>query len=156
PDDGEFRPAGGTIPEEPGHSLGEKPRTTQSLTVLENGKVLAMLESAEDSSPDGAAIYDPAAGAFTAIGDSTVYASTTTLLPDGTVLIAGPLIPFYDLPTVRYVPSIGSFVTTGDMITPRIGNTATLLPDGTVLMTGGVIPWGGALATAELYHPAVL
>jgi uncharacterized protein (TIGR03437 family) len=64
-------------------------------------------------------------------------------------LIASPLVP------ARYDPSTGSFIATGDMVTPRRSHTATLLPDGTVLMSGG-FSLSGALGTAELYHPAVL
>jgi Galactose oxidase, central domain len=142
PDAGEFRGMGGTIPELFGRS-----RTTVTLTVLEDGKVLAMLGDAESPDPAGAAIYDPAAGAFTALADTTVWPNTATLLPDGTVLIAGPA-------TVRYDPSTGNFVTTGNMVTPSYQQTATLLPNGTVLMSGGY--FRGVLATAELYHPTVL
>jgi len=152
PDAGEFRGAGGTIPEEPGYSLGEKPRTTQTLTVLANGKVLAMLESAESGDPDGAAIYDPAVGAFTETGETTILPYTTTLLPDATVLVTGyPLNKVAgDLTSVRYDPATSTFVTAGDMVTPRYTHRATLLPDGTVLMSGG------RSLTAEIYVPSVV
>jgi hypothetical protein len=84
--------------------------------------------------------------------------STTTLLPDGTVLVAGQQFsgpPYssaelYDPVTGSFSP--GSVVRTGS----QQGHTATLLPDGTVLLAGGWICCGLTIATADIYHPAVL
>jgi hypothetical protein len=47
----------------------------------------------------------------------------------------------------------GSFVSVGEMITPRSGHIATLLDDGRVLIVGG---WSatGQLQSAEVYDPA--
>jgi WD40 repeat protein len=148
PDAGAFRGLGGTIPPD---QFGQ-PRTTATLTLLTNGTVLAMTEEVveEDSPSGGAAVYDPATGAFTAIGETSVYVYTATLLPDGTVLVTG-----YGGPTAAlYNPATGAFSTTGEMFTPRVGHTATLLPDGTVLMSGGY--WSDGFASAELYHPAAV
>jgi hypothetical protein len=126
------------------------------LTVLANGKVLSMLENAEAGDPDGAAVYDPTAEAFMVTGETTVLTYTTTLLPDGTVLVTGyPLnTPPGGSPPVLFDSATSSFFTTGDMVTPRYHHTATLLPDGTVLVSGGEC-LSGVLATAEIYHPAV-
>jgi len=148
PDVGAFRGLGGTIPPD----QFRQPRTTATLTLLANGTVLAMTEEVveEDSPSGGAAVYDPATGAFTAIGETSVYVYTATLLPDGTVLVTG-----YGFPTAAlYNPATGAFSTTGDMFKPRAGHTATLLPDGTVLMSGG--SWSDGFARAEIYHPAAV
>ena len=152
PDTGVFHGVGGTIPSGP---IGQ-PRTTATLTLLTNGKVLAMLEDAEGGDPDGAAVYDPAIGAFTATGETTVFTNIASLLPDGTVLVTGYSFnppPGGSASAVLYDPVSGAFSTPGDMVTPSAGHTSTLLPDGTVLMSGGG-SLSGTLASAELYHPA--
>jgi hypothetical protein len=86
---------------------------------------------------------------------------TATLLPDGTVLIAGSEGVSGQLsPTAHgilasaelYDPVTGTFSNTGSMATGRGEHTATLLNDGTVLIAGGV----QASALSEIYHPAVL
>ena len=98
---------------------------------------------------------------------------TATLLPDGTVLIAGRGWfvsgngeAFYS--TVNsaelYDPVTGTFSNTGNMATDRDwgGHTATLLNDGRVLIAGGQIVQPPpsyvpvALSSAEIYHPGVL
>jgi Galactose oxidase, central domain len=51
--------------------------------------------------------------------------------------------------------SMGTFVSTGDMTTPRFSHTATLLKDGRVLITGGSsVDIRDCLKSAELYDPA--
>jgi hypothetical protein len=73
-----------------------------------------------------------------------------TLLPDGTVLVAGG----DDLASAElYDPSSGTWATTGSMSEVRAGHAATLLPDGTVLVAGGSSDpsFTGVLASAELY-----
>ncbi len=133
---------------------------TATATLLTNGKVLETLEYSCDAD-DQAQLYDSAAGTFAATGKMTAARgySTATLLPDGKVLIAGradfPYHPggsaeLYDLATSAFNPA-------SDTYTPREeGHTATLLPDGTVLLSGGWLCCGYEIATAEIYHPAVL
>jgi hypothetical protein len=94
---------------------------------------------------------------------------TSTLLPDGTVLMAGgwpnpgQSRAWADL----YDPQAGTFSATGDMATGRCLHTATLLKDGSVLITGGIENYDSVfvspgvaqtprvLDSAELYRPAV-
>jgi hypothetical protein len=81
---------------------------------------------------------------------------TATLLPDGTVLLAGGLglssAEIYDSGTGKFTPTAGS------MSVARLGHTATLLTTGPytgkVLITGGQASFAGpAYATAELFDP---
>jgi hypothetical protein len=98
---------------------------------------------------------------------------TATLLPDGTVLIAGGVADNREETVLAsaelYDPTTGTWTATGSMTNPRSQHTATLLHNGKVLVTGGYcdgatpqcvssVPAGawdpdGAMATAELYDP---
>jgi hypothetical protein len=93
--------------------------------------------------------------------------STSVLLPDGTVLIAGGsgAGDALDSGAIRaelYNPASGTFSLAGSLTEDRIANTATLRPDGTVLIAGGT-GWSKpnfqcclTLASAEIYHPVTL
>ena len=103
---------------------------------------------------------DPAtAGAWTITGAMVAARAdhTATLLPDGTVLVAGGyasgLEPDSLASAELYDPDSGSWSAAGAMIEARWGHTATLLPDGTVLVAGGTGDAGVGLASAELYDP---
>src|SRR5215213_6668899 len=84
-------------------------------------------------------------------------AHSATLLPDGSVLIAGG---FREEGTSEiaissaeiFDPETNMFTPTSAMNAPRNGHTATLLPNGQVLIAGG---WdqNGRTSTAELYDP---
>jgi hypothetical protein len=90
---------------------------------------------------------------------------TATLLPDGTVLVAGGRTNNYYETTFwaeLYDPSTGAFSAGIPMTAGRAGHQATRLRDGRVLVTGGLTtsPWPTrspqTLASADLYIPAVL
>jgi hypothetical protein len=146
-------------------------------TLLLNGKVL--VSGGGDADIDvgdvlyQAELYDAASNTFdyTANMSECRWRHTSTLLPDGTVLIAGGddldhyLISTYcinlaDATPGRaelYDPGAGMFSVTSTMTAPRELHSATLLNDGTVLITGGTnIGVAGSLATAEIYEPALL
>ena len=128
--------------------------------LLTNGKVLETLQYSLDTGQE-AELYDPTTGTFTTAGSLTTPRSsdsTATLLPDGTVSIAGKRDagqPGAEL----YVAAARTFSPTGDLTASagRVNHAATLLPDGTVLLSGGA-GYGlvGSLASAELHHPAAL
>ena len=80
---------------------------------------------------------------FTPVANLTVPWAfhTSTLLPNGTVLIAGGfsegMAPFSTWDTAEiYDPVRATFVSTGQMTAARQMHTATLLPNGTVLIAG--------------------
>jgi uncharacterized delta-60 repeat protein len=82
------------------------------------------------------------------------YYLTATLLPNGTVLVAGGENSSGVLASAElYDPVSGTWTVTGSLNTGRYGHTATLLPNGKVLVAGG---YNGVtqLASAELYDPA--
>src|SRR5580693_10213778 len=84
---------------------------------------------------------------------------TSTLLPNGKVLIAGGFAgsgteynPYRS--AELYDPSSGTFESVAEMSVGRSGHTATLLKNGEVLIVGG---WTGRYdlrSSAEIYDPA--
>jgi hypothetical protein len=138
-----------------------------------NGRVLFAGYDDDEGDFWGPELFDPSGEVFTTIGNMIARRAdhTATLLPDGTVLIAGRgwlasgnTEFFYS--TVNsaelYDPVTGTFSNTGNMATDRDAQTATLLNDGRVLIAGGRIfqplPSYGTvvLSSAEIYHPGVL
>ncbi len=86
---------------------------------------------------------------------------TSTLLPNGRVLIAGGMVEngVFLSSAELYDPSNGRFVPTDGMQSRRAGHSATLLPDGKVLIAGGLAGrrfegGPGVVATTEIYDPA--
>jgi hypothetical protein len=86
---------------------------------------------------------------------------TSTLLPDGRVLIAGGMVEngVFLSSAELYDPIKGTFVVTGSMQSRRVGHSATLLPNSKVLIAGGLAGrtfegGPGIVATTEIYDPA--
>jgi hypothetical protein len=144
-------------------------RFTHSATLLMTGKVLIAGGGNISGCPAACAfndlasaeLFDPATGTFALTGSMAIgrRTHTTTLLNDGTVLMAGggngDSDPPYPLTLAEiFNPNAGAFSGTGSLLSARVNHTATLLKDGTVLVTGGeeyetTPPF---LASAEIYQ----
>lgn len=97
-----------------------------------------------------AEIFDPATGTFSLTGSmaNRRVGHTTTLLPNGRVLVVGgDSAELYD-------PATGTFSTTGSLTTGRSGHTATLLSNGKVLIIGGINADAARSYSAEIYDTA--
>jgi hypothetical protein len=133
------------------------PRWEAKSTLLPNGKVLISGGGTSSVVPvptitNTAEVYDPASATFGPTGNMTDarIAHSSTLLPNGLVLVAGGQQGSGVLSRAElYNPVAGTFSPTGSMVNGRSYLRATLLPTGKVLLTGG---FGGG-ATAELYDP---
>jgi hypothetical protein len=105
-------------------------------------------------------MYDHSTAVFSNIGNTIAphEFSTATLLPDGTVLIAGGQLPGGNgaAGADLYSPTTGMFYAAPSMTTARHEHTSTLLLDGTVLIAGGYSSWPAATLDAEIYKPPVL
>lgn len=115
-----------------------------------------------------AEIYNPTTGTWTVTGSMTTARTdqTSTLLPNGTVLVAGgdqlTDDSFYG-PSVAsaeiYDPAGGTWSATASMSMTRADHTSTALPDGKVLVAGGTqfdpsTHTLSTLASAEVYDPS--
>jgi N-acetylneuraminic acid mutarotase len=78
---------------------------------------------------------------------------TATLLPDGTVLVAGGEGVLPTGTAERYDPATNTWSVAANLATPRAAHTATLLQNGKVLVVGGRGE-SSFLSSVELYDPA--
>lgn len=128
---------------------------------LRDGQVLAVGGSSSGGPSDRprrtAELYDPATRTWRATGSMDLDRSdfSTTLLPDGRVLVAGGQGESGLRASTRlYDPATGRWSRGGRMTTLRTTHTATLLGNGKVLVAGGFTgAKGPASRTAELYDP---
>jgi uncharacterized protein YjdB/N-acetylneuraminic acid mutarotase len=148
-------------------------RVNHAATLLSDGTVLVSGGAGNNLGGTGPAtmlnilssseIYIPGNG-WGGAGSMTTSRTyhTSTLLPNGTVLVAGGYTqtgkdhPATDLAYVGsaeiYNPASHSWAATASMAVVRAEHAATLLPDGTVLVVGGV--GSSVVTTAEVYNPA--
>ena len=119
---------------------------------------------------NAAQVYDPAADTWTPVAAMPTRhdAHTATLLPDGTVLVAGGNVASGASEAIvtnvveRYDPRTNRWSTAAPLAVTRLAHTATLLRDGRVLVAGGLssgaqpgpIRVPTVSASAELYDPA--
>jgi hypothetical protein len=83
------------------------------------------------------------------------YFHTSTLLPNGKVLVAGGYGNSGYLASAElYDPVTGTWTATSAMSTPRYNFSAALLPGGKVLVAGG-INGAGIIPGTEVYDPAL-
>ncbi len=137
-----------------------EPRALHTAVTLRDGRIL-ICGGTSDANIGGvlasAEIFDPATGTFSKTGamSDARQGHTATLLPDGTVLIAGGSknIGFRsELASAEiYDPGSGTFRATASMATPREGHSATLLRDGRVLIAGGSPNGVTTTTSAEMY-----
>jgi N-acetylneuraminic acid mutarotase len=150
-----------------------QPHIGATATRLADGRVL-VAGGYNGSLESGAAIpaveiYDPVDGTWTPAGSmnqARVY-HTTTLLPDGKVLVAGgSTAPMFGSGEILvsaevYDPLTDEWASVSVLNQARSDHTATLLEDGTVLVAGGYYPVEGDdepppesyLTSAEIYNP---
>lgn len=150
-----FDPASSTFSGGPVMSAA---RSFSSATLLPNGQVLIAgglgLSDTNLVHLSTAELYDPATNTFKPTGSMVNARSgfslgfTSTLLPDGKVLILGD--DSYSTSAELYNPSTGTFTSTGSMTVSRMDLTATLLSDGKVLVAGRGQAGTGS---ADLYDP---
>ena len=130
--------------------------TPVTASLLTNGKVLVTLWWEHDLPGEAAEVYDPSTGTFTAAGN-TAHSR-----------LRGDRRPCFPMERSSWlaaitrncmIPARAHLAVLAPCSRTRAWAGATLLPDGTVLMSGGWICCGTSattIATAEIYHPAVL
>jgi hypothetical protein len=154
-------PGGGSSDTGPAFAVGPTLPTAaygQTVTVLQDGRILICGGLNGNTTLNSAAIYDPATNTISKTGSMTSqrYVHTATLLSNGKVLIAGGTDdnnPTSPLSTAElFDPKTGSFSATSPMVNHRAIHTATILPSGKVLLAGG---YGYSEEnTAEVFDPA--
>ncbi len=129
-------------------------RATYLLVVL--GIILALIVGAILGGAFRTRTVRPAGWSATGTMTEARTWHSATLLPDGTVLVAGGGETDPSTSAELYDPRTGSWTATGSMGLARTDHTATLLPDGMVLVAGGGdgTGQGGTRASAELYDPS--
>jgi len=156
PSAGQLRPASGQLNEG---------RQGHAATLLQDGRVLVTGGfSLGGAATDTAEFFHAATEVFVTLS-ARMRASraghTATLMTDGRVLLAGGWFETSPGQTaVRataevFDPSLGSFVTVGDLNQARADHAAVTMPDGRVLLTGGS-DWSGGfidLDDAEIFDP---
>jgi len=139
-------------------------RMQHTATLLPDGRVLVAGGYSEDRVSETTEVYGP----NPANQDSWIWTKTSnlyyghwqhtaTLLPNGTVLVAGGSKNDEYVPTgicEIYHPSNGAWTVTGSLNKERNNHAAVLLSDGRVLVAGG-FDGEHMVDTAEVYDPEI-
>jgi hypothetical protein len=132
-------------------------RESHTLTVLPDGRVLAVGGYNPNPILNSAEIYDASKNSWSAAAPmSGPHAGqTATLLGDGRVLVVGGFGADLHSSTATevYDPRSNSWGAAGSLHDPRVNHRAVLLPTGRALVVGGMNR-SGPLASAELWNPA--
>jgi N-acetylneuraminic acid mutarotase len=130
-------------------------RGFHTLTLLRDGRLLAVGGVPVRTVDRSAEVYDPATNRWTLTAPSggQFALHTATLLQDGRVLVAGGFVK----PAAAEVfnPATNTWSAVAPLEIGRYGHTATLLRDGRVLVVGGCdsAQGGCTIRTAELFDP---
>jgi hypothetical protein len=121
-------------------------------TTLSDGRVLIVggaISGPEDDIDTSAEMFDPAKGTFASAGRTSIwrFVHTATLLPNGSVLIAGGLVGSTEI----FSPVTGSFAP-GGAISTRGNHSATLVGS-SVILAGGISA-SAFLDSIEIYDIA--
>ncbi len=144
-------------------------RYYHTATLLSNGDVLvtggigSRLNESENSGPPcnvpaeaSAEIYHPKTGKWSEVAPlpHALFAHSATLLPNGTVLVAGGQSNGACFASAEiFDPSKNFWEGTGSLPITLSAHTATLMPDGRVLVTGGTY-YEGIRRECEIYDPS--
>ena len=136
------------------------------MLLLLNGNILFTGGNDSAGSESSSELYDLESGVLAANARMSAPRDghTATLLPDGTVLLAGGGSASHHVPPFAsaelYDPTTGRFSDTGSLGTGRSNHAAVLLTTGQVLITGGTtfgsVSLISGMASAEIYTPPVL
>lgn len=133
------------------------PRESPEATVLADGRVLVSGGRTADGGFDATTsveIFDPRSGHWTAAAPMRIARAyhTSTLLPTGSVLVAGNGGDEADSAEI-YEPSANRWSAAARMGGERRSHVALRLADGQVLVLGGLAGSATMVGTAELYDP---
>jgi hypothetical protein len=123
----------------------ENPPPLSTATVLSDGQVLIVESGLPGRRGADAWLWDPVTESTIRAGsldEGRLFGHTTTLLPDGRVLVIGGEVHGRDTAQTATVaeiwhPGLRQFDGAGSLNAGRSGHTATLLPDGRILVVGG-------------------
>ncbi len=147
---------------DPDHAEAEAPDQSATLgterrghtaTRLQDGRVLIAGGENSTGALNGAELFDPVAGTFSATGNMNAARAehSATLLGNGRVLIAGGRDGGGSLATTEiFDPATGTFANGPSLSVARAGHSATLFADGRLFIAGGEANGSAELIDAAL------